>query len=134
MTDLWMPVLGGALIGVGAALPLLFLNRVVGASGILADLYAEDPAQRFYSLALVTGIVAVAFALSPEFTAPLGHTTPLFWIAILLMGIGARLGGGCTSGHGVCGMGRLSKRSIIATVIFLVTAMIVATLKKEFIG
>ena len=116
---------GGALIGLAAALLLFFNNRTAGISGIAAGIlppWKQDSCWRLWFLA---GLVASA----PLWTlfggaVHLQIDTPLtvLIIAGLLVGYGTRLGGGCTSGHGICGNARLSVRSIVATLIFMSTA------------
>ena len=116
---------GGALIGLAAALLLFFNNRTAGISGIAAGIlppWQQDTGWRLWFLA--------GLALSAPLWKLLGGSVhieidaPLTVLAIagLLVGYGTRLGGGCTSGHGVCGNARLSVRSIVATLIFMTTA------------
>jgi uncharacterized membrane protein YedE/YeeE len=117
---------GGALIGLSAALLMLLVGRIAGISGILGGCFAAD---RGWRLAFIAGLV-----VTPLIGALIGAPLPsppitTNWLVIvgagLLVGFGTRLGGGCTSGHGVCGIARLSRRSIAATVVFMATAMIV---------
>jgi len=122
-------VLGGALIGLGALLLFIGSGRIAGISGIAsAALFNRDG--RNWRLAFVLGILAgpwLVTALVPGFS----YATPeLSWQAVvagLLVGIGTGWGSGCTSGHGICGISRLSPRSIVATLIFMLTGMFVAT-------
>jgi uncharacterized membrane protein YedE/YeeE len=116
---------GGVLIGLSAFL-LLFLNgRIAGISGILekATFSWQGQSDRYWSLWFlgglgIGGLVLVVF--SPEVFGK-GHPYPLEWVLVggLLVGFGTRLGSGCTSGHGVCGLGRLSFRSLIAVLVFM---------------
>ncbi len=140
MTD-FTPIpalIGGALIGLSAALLMLLTGRIAGISGIFGGCLTVGANDRGWRLAFIAGLIGapllgsvVGFGLA----APL---VPKSWIVIvaagLLVGFGARLGGGCTSGHGVCGMARLSPRSIAATVIFMLTAIIVVFLMRHALG
>lgn len=123
----WHGLAGGLLIGLAAGLYLIANGRVAGVSGIVEQ--AMQPASSGFaqSLAFVIGLplgaVAVALiapALVPEIK--LGGSSAMIAAAGLLVGLGARIGGGCTSGHGVCGVSRLSARSIIATLTFMIAA------------
>jgi uncharacterized protein len=131
-------LLGGALIGLAASLLLLGTGRVAGVSGITAGaLFSREPSARSWRLAFLAGLVAagVPFVLfAPGAIAP--SPRPLLWLAIsgLLVGIGTRLGNGCTSGHGVCGVSRLSPRSLVATALFVGAGMLTVTLLRIFAG
>jgi uncharacterized membrane protein YedE/YeeE len=116
---------GGALIGLAAALLILGVGRVMGAAGIVGGALEINGADAPWRWSLIVGLV-----LSPLVARALwGAAQPVFaapWLALvasgLLVGFGARLGSGCTSGHGVCGVARLSPRSFVATGIFMATA------------
>ncbi|MEC7519491.1 MAG: YeeE/YedE family protein [Myxococcota bacterium] len=123
--------LGGVLIGISASLLLLFNGRIAGISGIFSGLLLPRPADRAdaqelgWRAAFVGGLVvggAVMFALQPQLFA-VTYDRSLLTIAVagLVVGFGVRLGSGCTSGHGVCGISRFSRRSIVATVTFIAT-------------
>ena len=119
--------LGGMLIG-AAAVILLFANgRIAGISGIVGGLLAPPFSDSAWRAMFIAGLWlgAVAFILARG--APLALTVqaslPVMIVAGLLVGVGTRMGGGCTSGHGVCGIARGSKRSIVATLVFVATAM-----------
>lgn len=119
-----LPLLGGVLIGLAATLLLWLNGRVMGVSGIWSGLlrWSDGPLWR---LAFVAGLVAAPLLLaalgSPGIVEP---QVPRLFIVIagLLVGVGTSLGSGCTSGHGICGISRLSPRSIAATVTFMVVA------------
>jgi uncharacterized membrane protein YedE/YeeE len=116
-------VLGGALIGAAASLLLVVSGRVAGISGILGGLLDRphgDVAWRvaFLGGMLVAGLLMQAFAAG-VIGAPAVASPGLLAVAGLLVGFGTRLGNGCTSGHGVCGMSRLSPRSMVATAVFM---------------
>lgn len=115
--------LGGVLIGVAAGLLLLFTGRIAGISGILGGLFVR-PGDRDWRVAFLLGLVAggvALVALSPgSFSAPL-VSRPALVVAGLLVGVGTQLGSGCTSGHGICGLPRLSLRSLAAVLTFMLT-------------
>lgn len=125
VAEILLPLLGGALIGLAALLLLALNGRVMGVSGIWAGLVrpAGDVAWR---LAFACGAVAapllLALAGRPG-TAEVEASMPVLILAGLLVGFGTSLGSGCTSGHGVCGISRLSPRSIVATAVFVATGM-----------
>jgi uncharacterized protein len=116
---------GGGLIGAAAALLLLKQNRVAGISGIAAGIlppWNQDSQWRLWFLLglFLSGSLyrLLGFPVAIQIDAPL----ILLAVAGLLVGYGARLGGGCTSGHGICGISRLSVRSVVATLVFMLTA------------
>jgi uncharacterized protein len=104
-------LIGGLLIGLASAIMLLGLGRIAGVSGLMAHSLALTPnrAQRLLAFAFIIGLPLVQFPDSPV-TLIVGG---------LLVGFGTRLGSGCTSGHGVCGLSRLSRRSMVATALFM---------------
>ncbi len=115
-------LLGGALIGLAAALLLLLNGRIAGVSGILGGLLERGTTDRGERIAFVGGLIAgpLLFALiMPRPTITIDVSVLTVIAAGLLVGYGTRLGGGCTSGHGVCGVARLSPRSLIATAVFM---------------
>ena len=118
--------IGGLLIGLAAAVFLLGSGRIAGVSGLFArsTLSARfDVSALLFTLALVAGAAIVAFS-----TGGVAQTFPGHWAYLvaggLIVGFGTRLGSGCTSGHGVCGMSRLSRRSIAATLTFMASGMV----------
>ena len=126
--------IGGALIGLAATLLMLLTGRIAGIAGIFGDLVDLAGGDRVWRLAFVVGLIAAPLAL-----AAAGHTLrtpampgwPIVVIAGLLVGFGTRLGNGCTSGHGICGIARLSPRSIVATATFMATAMLVVAAMRH---
>jgi uncharacterized protein len=121
-SELVRALFGGALIGAAATLYWRVNQRVAGVSGILRGALLSS-ADRSLALTFLLGLVAAgaagAVAASPT-TVSGGHA-PLLALAGLLVGVGTRVGGGCTSGHGVCGLSRLSRRSLVATLTFIAT-------------
>ncbi len=121
-------LIGGALIGLAATLLWLMNGRVAGISGIVNGFFARaagDTAWRAWFLAgLLVGGALYAAVFGVPFDLRSDFSMPLLILAGLLVGFGTRLGSGCTSGHGVCGIARLSTRSLVATVVFLITAML----------
>jgi uncharacterized protein len=128
---------GGALIGVGATLLLVLNGRIAGISGILAGLLTPRRGDTLWRLAFLGGLVLGAFVwLRVEPDAPLVVVAgmPLLLVGGFLTGFGARFGGGCASGHGVCGLGRLSIRSFAAVAMFMLTCGITVWVMRHAIG
>jgi len=123
-----LPLGGGALLGAAAAALLVLGGRVAGISGILAGAIS-GARERTWRIAFVVGLVLAGFIAArvmPSAASAPPRTFFLVLVAGLLVGVGTRLGGGCTSGHGVCGIGRLSKRSLVATLVFMATGALTA--------
>ena len=118
---------GGLLIGLASWLLLASLGRIAGITDIVAGAVLPPPAapssERAWRVAFLTGLILAGAALSAVLHTPVMATRPLplLVVAGLLVGVGTVLGSGCTSGHGVCGIGRRSKRSIVATLVFMGT-------------
>lgn len=125
-------IAGGLVIGIAATILLGFSGRIAGISGILSGVFTLLPAERNWRLLFLLGLVVGGWLFSAISGSPLMDRTEFpAWklvLAGLLVGAGTRLGSGCTSGHGVCGISRLSNRSIVATVTFLVTGAVTATI------
>ncbi|WJR77073.1 YeeE/YedE thiosulfate transporter family protein [Bradyrhizobium sp. NP1] len=134
----WSGLLGGALIGLAAASLMLLTGRMAGISGIFGSLVSLAPSNRDWRLAFVAGLIAApllaALAGAPLPRPAINGNIILVAAAGLLVGFGSRLGNGCTSGHGVCGFARLSTRSIVATMIFMGTAIITVAVMRHAIG
>ncbi|MEM1428829.1 MAG: YeeE/YedE thiosulfate transporter family protein [Pseudomonadota bacterium] len=135
----WASLTGGVLIGISATLLMLFLGRIMGATGILTGLFqplsTQDFAWRAVLLAgMVTGpaIVWLASGEMPEVEVPI--STAAMLIGGLIVGVGVTFGSGCTSGHGVCGMARLTPRSIFATLTFMVFTFATVFVVRHVIG
>ena len=129
---------GGLLIGTSASL-LIFLNgKIAGVSGIVARMFQRDLQEISWRVAFVVGILlapllyGVLFGPLPPVT--FDASAGVIVAAGLLVGFGTRLGSGCTSGHGVCGISRGSPRSLLATAVFVVTAVVTVIVTRHLIG
>jgi len=127
-------LLGGMLIGLAASLLILLNGRIAGISGILGGLLTAKGNDTNWRLAFLSGLIVApliygAVHALPAVTINAGNTTIL--IAGLLVGIGTRYGSGCTSGHGVCGIARLSPRSIAATCAFILAGVVTVFLARQ---
>ncbi|HDU8608612.1 TPA: YeeE/YedE family protein [Morganella morganii] len=122
--------LGGLMIGIAVAVLLLFNGRIAGISGIFANMFTKQSGWRIAFIAGLAGAPWVyrLFAGQPDVVIAADY--PLLIAAGLLVGFGTRLGNGCTSGHGICGMSRLSKRSFAAVAVFMVSAFLTVWLMK----
>jgi uncharacterized membrane protein YedE/YeeE len=123
----WASLAGGLLIGAAAAMLVLLNGRVAGISGIVGGLLAPRRAEVGWRLAFIAGLLAAPLAMlalgvsvKPRIDAGFGTLV----IAGLLVGIGTSYGSGCTSGHGVCGLSRLSPRSLVATAAFMAAGIL----------
>ena len=129
---------GGALIGLSAALLMLLLGRIAGISGIFSGVLLTSWRNQPWRVAFMAGLIGAplltALAGYPLAAPALADGWGVVGLAGLLVGLGTRLGGGCTSGHGVCGIARLSVRSIVATCIFMAVAIIVVALRRHGMG
>lgn len=127
---------GGALIGLAAALLIVFNGRVAGISGIAGGLFTPKRGDIAWRLAFLFGLVVAPILYSLVRVLPaiqIEASTPTLVIAGLLVGVGTRYGAGCTSGHGVCGLSRFSMRSLVATLTFMAVGFVVATfLRHQF--
>lgn len=127
---------GGALIGLSASLLLALNGRVAGISGIVGGLLVPARGDVVWRALFVAGLVAggiAAYLVSPEsFDASGAPALPLVALAGALVGLGTRLGNGCTSGHGVCGISRLSPRSLAATLTFMTTGALTVLVMRFF--
>ena len=130
----WMSLAGGMLIGLAATLFILLEGRIAGISGILGGLLAPRRGDVAWRLLFLGGLVAAPlawtlFAQAPEVSIDAGLSTLL--AAGLLVGIGTRYGAGCTSGHGLCGVSRLSPRSMVATTVFVAAGFVTVWLLRH---
>ncbi len=129
-------LLGGTILGVSALL-LLFLNgRIAGISSILSDSFKSLAKKPQWQWSFILGLILSPLVLT-AFNYQITTQIDLSWSAIIiggfLVGIGTHLGSGCTSGHGICGIGRLSPRSMVATCVFMIVAIIVVFISKHLL-
>ena len=128
---------GGLIIGIASVWLLAANGRIAGISGILHGLFAQPPGDRAWRAVFVAGLVSAGFAwhflAGP---AAVRESFGLGWAAAagLLVGFGTRVGGGCTSGHGICGLGRFSLRSLVAVAIFMATGIVAAVVTRHVLG
>lgn len=131
-------LLGGALIGVAASIMLLLNGRITGISGVLGDLLRPRPGEVGWRVTFIAGLVAGGFLLLAwlpgTFEAHPDRSMGAVALAGVLVGFGTRMGNGCTSGHGVCGIPRGSARSIVATITFMLTGGVSVWLVSTFFG
>jgi uncharacterized protein len=116
---------GGVLIGLASVWLLAANGRIAGVSGILHGLFAQPPGDRWWRAAFVAGLILAGFAWHLFSGFSFERELHLGWAAAsgALVGFGTRVGGGCTSGHGVCGLARFSLRSLVAVIVFMATGM-----------
>lgn len=131
-------LIGGVLIGLAASVLLLLSGRIAGISGIVGALPTAKIGDRAWRLLFILGLLAggaIVLAVRPAMLdTTLHRPLPILVVSGLLVGFGTRLGNGCTSGHGVCGLSRLSKRSIVAVVVFMTTGAIGAIAAHALFG
>lgn len=134
-TDWILALLGGAVIGLAVTVMLLFNGRVTGISGIINGILSFTPHDIFWRVAfvlgLLTGGIILSFSYPHSFKGALELSSTNVAIAGLLVGFGTIMGSGCTSGHGVCGISRLSIRSIVSTVIFISAGVIAVVILRK---
>jgi uncharacterized membrane protein YedE/YeeE len=127
MEQFLLPILGGIFIGLAAFFLLISLGKIAGVAGIIWGVMFADSNDRFWRLLFLAGLMLGALLFHQISGSPLpsgDHNTPLAILAGLIVGIGVRIGNGCTSGHGVCGISRLSMRSLVATATFMLVAVL----------
>ena len=131
-------LIGGGLIGVSVSLLFVLNGRLAGVSGIVADLLPPAKGESSWRILFLVGLVAgtlIYIALAGDtYEVTFSLSWPFIVIGGLLTGIGTRIGGGCTSGHGVCGIGRLSQRSIVATITFIVFGGLTVFAVRHVVG
>lgn len=133
----WSALAGGALIGLAAAALVLLNGRIAGISGILAGVLRPRQGETGWRLAFLAGLLLAPFVYillrgAPFIKIEAGY--PLLIGAGLLVGLGTRYGAGCTSGHGVCGLSRLSPRSLVATLCFMATGFGTVYVMRHLLG
>jgi uncharacterized membrane protein YedE/YeeE len=132
----WASLFGGALIGLAAALLVLMNGRIAGISGILGGLLRAARGERGWRLAFLVGLIGAPLVYGlvhplPEVQVDAGYPTLI--VAGLAVGIGTRYGAGCTSGHGVCGLSRLSLRSLAATLAFMLAGFVTVFVMRHIV-
>jgi uncharacterized membrane protein YedE/YeeE len=134
MSSEWLwAAFGGVLIGGASALLLLLHGRIAGISGVVGSLLQRETTDRAWRYAFVAGLLVAGLLVAVAHPASIGATTrspTLVVIAGLLVGFGTRLGSGCTSGHGVCGLSRFSIRSLVAVATFMTTGALTAMIAR----
>lgn len=129
-----LSLLGGAMIGISAVALLLFAGRIAGISGILGGLLRASGQDRAWRVAFLAGLVAapaVCGGAAERLAGRVDASWPTLVLAGVLVGYGTRLGNGCTSGHGVCGLSNLSPRSLVAVLTFMAFAMLTVLLVRH---
>ncbi|MBJ9964961.1 YeeE/YedE family protein [Burkholderia seminalis] len=133
----WLSLAGGALIGLAAAWLVAFNGRIAGISGIVGGLLTAGSGERGWRIAFVGGLVVapvVMHIVGAGLTPQVDASWPELLAAGLLVGIGTRYAGGCTSGHGVCGMSRGALRSVVATATFMVAGFATVFVRLHVLG
>jgi uncharacterized membrane protein YedE/YeeE len=133
----WAALAGGALIGIASALFILFNGRIAGITGIMGGLLKPRSGDIGWRLAFIIGLIGAPVIWQLFTTLPtmqIDASNTLLVIAGLIVGISTRYGSGCTSGHGVCGISRLSPRSIIATLAFMGTGFLTVYIARHILG
>ena len=128
---------GGLLIGLAAAIFVLGAGRVAGISGIVGGLLSPQRGDRSWRLLFVGGLLLSPWlwrVIAPLQEIEIAASWPVIAIAGLMVGYGTRLGSGCTSGHGVCGISRLSLRSLVATATFMVAGFVTVGIARHLLG
>lgn len=126
--------LGGIILGLTSALMLILFGRIMGISGIVGTALERPKNDTLWRLVFLVGLISSAVIFAPFVDMP--RTVPMetnFWLIVLaglLVGYGTRLGSGCTSGHGICGISRLSVRSLVATGVFMVAGIITVAIMQ----
>lgn len=133
----WMSLLGGVLIGLAATLLMALHGRIAGMTGILTGVIPPVAEDSVWRIAFLIGAIAApavfgSFGGTIDFAVPV--STAALVIGGLIVGVGVFFGSGCTSGHGVCGMARVSPRSIAATIVFMATTFITVFVTRHLVG
>ncbi|MES2352338.1 MAG: YeeE/YedE family protein [Pseudomonadota bacterium] len=130
----WPALAGGILIGLAAALFILLNGRIAGISGIIGGLLRPNKGDIGWRFAFIAGLILAPVIYGVLYALPatqIDAGTGILIVAGLLVGVGTRYGSGCTSGHGVCGISRLSPRSIAATIIFMAAGFVTVFLLRH---
>jgi uncharacterized membrane protein YedE/YeeE len=133
----WSSLGGGILIGIAAGLLVLTTDKILGVSGILGGLFKPRPGDAGWRVLFVLGLFLAPLAwrgLAALQAPPISTNSAVLAVAGVLVGFGTRLGSGCTSGHGICGLSRLSLRSLVATALFMLAGFITVFVTRHVIG
>lgn len=133
----WTALAGGLLIGLAVAMLLLLNGRIAGISGIVGGLFKPAQSDIAWRLAFIAGLLLAPIFYGAIFALPavdIDASTGQLILAGLLVGMGTRYASGCTSGHGICGIARLSSRSIVATMSFMLSGMLVVYVMRHILG
>ena len=131
------PVIGGMIIGFAAGLLWLLNGRILGVSGIIGGIFTQSRTDTMWRILFLVGLLlggAIMYRVQPSSFEMLPISTPTVLLAGFLVGFGTRLGNGCTSGHGVCGISRVSARSIAATLVFMAAGAVTVGLVRHILG
>ena len=140
MTAFLEPLVGGVLIGLGSLLAMLGSGKIPGISGVAGRILRRNPGDTAWRVVFLVSLICgagIALFLGvgwQKFSVPAGRSLAVFAIAGLLVGFGTRMGGGCTSGHGVCGMGSGARDAMLYTAVFMATAIITVFLWNLLAG
>ncbi|WP_413944340.1 YeeE/YedE family protein [Bdellovibrio sp. HCB-162] len=137
MESIVMALIGGMMIGLASSLMLIFNGRVTGISGIANGFLSFVSGERLWRGAFLLGLIgggALVAVNQPQLFQVTDRSLTVTILAGLFVGFGTVMGSGCTSGHGVCGISRLSIRSLVATAVFMSVGILIATLFRNFIG
>jgi uncharacterized membrane protein YedE/YeeE len=130
--------IGGILMGIAAAGLLMFHGQIAGISGIAGGIFRRVPGDTSWRVMFLLGLFAAGMGWSyffpQDYFVAIDRSTSALVVAGFTVGIGTQIGGGCTSGHGVCGIGRFSKRSTVATISFMITAALTVFVVNEVLG
>lgn len=133
----WPALFGGMLLGISAFILLLVNGKIAGISGIIAGSVFADKADRLWRMLFLIGMAIGGYLgvhfLGGYFPETLSSSTPKLILAGFLVGVGTALGNGCTSGHGICGIGRLSPRSFVAVITFMFVAVITVFISRHLL-
>ena len=131
-------LVGGIVIGIAALVLLRFYRRIAGISGIFGGLFPFNNGETLWRIVFLVGLITgggiLSFIHSDTVTFELTYSNPALIMAGLLGGFGSRMVNGCTSGHGICGLGRLEQRSVVAVLTFMVTGILTAVLVQQLLG
>lgn len=133
----WSSLAGGILIGISVSVLLLWNGRIAGISGVVGGILSRNRNELAERIAFIAGLIiapGLVWMILERPTVQIDSGVPAIILAGLLVGLGSRLGSGCTSGHGVCGLARLSVRSLVATLTFMAAGFITVYVLRHLLG